>query len=98
MSTDTAPGVRLSDKPAGGAPRGRSRLAGVAWPTYLLLAVLAVVYIFPFLVQIATSFKTEPEAAANPLGLIPQNWTIAAYERLFQFSDFLLWSTNSLIV
>ena len=67
----------------------RPRLGATAWPTYLVLVVLAVVYILPFLVQVATSFKTEPEAAANPLGLIPENWTTAAYTRLFQFSDYM---------
>jgi multiple sugar transport system permease protein len=60
--------------------------------------VLALVYIMPFLVQVATSFKTEPEAAANPLGLLPENWTTAAYTRLFRFSDYPLWGANSLVV
>ena len=63
-----------------------------------MLVVLAVVYILPFLIQVATSFKTEPDAAANPLGLFPENWTTAAYERLFRFSDFPLWGLNSTIV
>ena len=78
--------------------RGRSRFQSTSWQTYLLLVVLALVYILPFLIQIATSFKTEPEAAVNPIGLIPENWTSAAYARLFQYSDYLRWGTNSLIV
>lgn len=90
--------VGLRDDPNARVGRPRARLGATAWPTYLLLVTLAVVYILPFLVQVATSFKTEPEAAANPLGLIPENWTTAAYTRLFQFSDYLLWGTNSLIV
>jgi len=89
---------RGDDTPAGVAGGRRRRLGSTAWPTYLLLAVLALVYILPFLIQIATSFKTEPEAAANPLGLFPDNWTTAAYTRLFQFSDYLLWGANSLVV
>ena len=40
-------------------------------------------YILPFLIDLATSFKTEPEAAADPLSLVPQTFTTAAYERLF---------------
>ena len=83
---------------ATGAGARRPRLGATAWPTYLLLLLLAVIYILPFLIQIATSFKTEPEAAANPLGLFPENWTTAAYERLFRFSDFPLWGLNSTIV
>jgi multiple sugar transport system permease protein len=69
-----------------------------AWAAYALLMVLAVIYIFPFLVQVATSFKTEPEAAQNPLGLIPQTWTATAYGDLFANSDFPQWGLNSIIV
>jgi multiple sugar transport system permease protein len=91
--------VGLRDNtPAGVAGGRRPRLGATAWPTYLLLAVLALVYIMPFLIQVATSFKTEPEAAANPLGLLPENWTTAAYTRLFRFSDYPLWGANSLVV
>ena len=46
----------------------------------------------------ATSFKTEPDAAQDPLGLIPQHWTFAAYETLFANSDFPQWARNSFIV
>lgn len=83
---------------SGGRSVGRSRSQATPWATYLLLLAIAVVYILPFLIQIATSFKSEPEAAVNPIGLIPQNWTTAAYERLFQFSDYAQWGTNSIIV
>lgn len=65
---------------------------------YALLASLTIVYIFPFLVQIATSFKTDAEAASNPVSLIPQVWTTAAYEQLFLRSDFPVWFLNSAIV
>ncbi|QZY29897.1 carbohydrate ABC transporter permease [Nocardioides coralli] len=65
---------------------------------YGLLAVLAVVYIAPFLIDIATSFKTEAEAAESPVSLVPQTFTTAAYERLFLRSDFPLWFANSAVV
>jgi multiple sugar transport system permease protein len=81
-----------------GRPRRRTVLGGTPWTTYLLLVALALIYILPFLIQVATSFKTEPEAAVNPIGLVPQNWTTAAYDRLFQFSDYVTWSANSAIV
>jgi len=63
-----------------------------------MLAALAIVYIYPFLVQVATSFKTEQEAASNPISLLPQTFTMAAYERLFLNSDFPLWFANSAVV
>ncbi len=65
---------------------------------YGVLAALAVLYISPFLIDVATSFKSEPEAAANPVSLIPSTFTTAAYEQLFLKSDFPLWFQNSAIV
>ncbi|WP_068689144.1 carbohydrate ABC transporter permease, partial [Thermobifida halotolerans] len=65
---------------------------------YAVLVVLAVVYVFPFLVQVATGFKTDADAAADPVSLIPQTWSTAAYERLFLNSDFPVWFTNSAVV
>lgn len=66
--------------------------------TYALLITLAVIYIFPFLISISTSFKTDADAAADPLALIPATFSTAAYERLFLNSDFPLWFRNSVIV
>jgi multiple sugar transport system permease protein len=99
MSTTTREATRpdVAVATPAGPPR-RSRFQGTAWPTYLLLIGLALIYVMPFLIQIATSFKTEPEAAVNPIGLIPENWTTAAYSRLFKFSDYALWGMNSVIV
>lgn len=65
---------------------------------YSLLSVMALVYIYPFLVQVATSFKTDPEAAADPVSVVPQAFTWQAYERLFLHSDFPVWFLNSTIV
>jgi multiple sugar transport system permease protein len=65
---------------------------------YAVLAVLAILYILPFLIDIATSFKTEPEAASDPVSLIPVDGTAAAYRRLFLRTDFPLWFLNSAIV
>lgn len=84
--------------PPGSPRRQRDSITAGAILTYTLLIVLATIYVFPFLVQIATSFKTEPEAAANPLGLIPQNWTNQAYVTLFGNSDFPTWVKNSFVV
>ena len=35
--------------------------------TYSFLIAVAIVYILPFVLAIITSFKTEPNATANPL-------------------------------
>ncbi|WP_354574671.1 carbohydrate ABC transporter permease [Frigoribacterium sp. UYMn621] len=83
--------VGRKSRPSGGLLAGRSIL-------YALLVVLAIVYIFPFLIQVATSFKTEADAASDPLSLIPATFSTAAYERLFLHSDFPIWFKNSAIV
>nr|WP_230667547.1 MULTISPECIES: carbohydrate ABC transporter permease [unclassified Microbacterium] len=65
---------------------------------YAVLAAVALVYIYPFLVQVATSFKPDAEAASSPVSLFPATFTWAAYERLFLHSDFPVWFTNSALV
>ena len=65
---------------------------------YVVLVVLAGLYILPFLISVATSFKTEADAASDPISLIPNPATTEAYRELFLRSDFPLWFLNSTIV
>ncbi len=65
---------------------------------YVVLVALAAVYILPFLIDVATSFKTEPEAASDPLRLFPRTATAEAYRTLFVDYPFPRWFANSAIV
>ncbi|MCL2316202.1 MAG: carbohydrate ABC transporter permease [Actinomycetia bacterium] len=65
---------------------------------YIVLSLIALLYIFPFLIQVATVFKTDNDAALHPLSLIPQNWTSAALNQLVLHSDYGRWFLNSVIV
>ncbi len=79
--------------------RRRLKNLGIGqWVLFALLIALALIYIYPFLVQIATSFKTDSEAASNPISLFPNIWSWAAYDQLFARSDFPRWFMNSAIV
>jgi multiple sugar transport system permease protein len=64
---------------------------------YLALAVFAVLYIYPFLLDIGTAFKTETDAAAHPLSPVPQHWVLTAFSELGQ-QDFARWLGNSVVV
>lgn len=91
----TASGTQASAR----QPKRRSRLfLSSTSLLYAVLIAIAVIYIAPFLISIATSFKSDAEAASDPLALIPSTWTTAAYGKLFLNSDFPTWFTNSVVV
>ena len=79
------------------AGRPRRALIGLALG-YVLLIALALIYIYPFLISISGSFKTDAEATQQPLSLIPETWSFAAYERLFTTVPLLQWAGNSLFI
>lgn len=94
--TTTLSGRKIAgpvDPPTGTA----RRVSRWGWVIYLVLIFFALIYLYPFLIQIGTSFKTDPDATANPLNPIPQEWTLDAYRSLRQ-ADFPLWFMNSVIV
>ena len=99
-STTTRPAASratASPSPAA-APRPHARRTAVLKALgYSALTVFALLYLFPFVIQVGTSFKTDPDATANPLNPIPSQFTTAAYQSLFQ-QDFPLWFGNSVVV
>jgi multiple sugar transport system permease protein len=98
LSTVTTTSRATGSTPAH-PPAGRRKGVGIGSVlSYTLLASIAVVYLFPFLIQVATSFKTDPDAAQNALSLVPNPFTYAAYERLFTISDYPRWTMNSVFV
>ena len=64
---------------------------------YTALVVVALLYIYPFLIQLATSFKTDADATSNPLSLWPTHFTTAAFSRLAE-ADYPRWFANSVVV
>ncbi len=93
MST-TLTGRRFTGAPeAPSTPRGFK----TAWLFYLTLIFFAMIYLFPFLLQIGTSFKSDADASANSLNPIPLTWTLDAFRKLSQ-ADFPRWFMNSVVV
>ncbi|MFI6502455.1 carbohydrate ABC transporter permease [Nonomuraea typhae] len=62
------------------------------------LIVFSAVFVFPFVLQIANAFKTDPDAAARPLSLLPHPVTLSAFERVFAGTGMPIWLGNSLLV
>ena len=80
-------------QPQGRARGGRGRVI----VGYVVLSLVAVIYLYPFLIQLVTAFKTDTNAVSDPLSLIPSPFTTFAIERLLD-SDYPLWFGNSVIV
>lgn len=80
-------------------PVSRTRQTAV----YTLLALFALVYIGPFLIQLATSFKTDADAANHALSLVPHPVTLTGWRKLLGIGSggstpFLHWLGNSAFV
>lgn len=65
---------------------------------YAILIFFGLVFLYPFVIQIANSVKTEPDAAAHPLSPVPDPVTLAGFDRIFAGTNFPLWLGNSLLV
>ena len=65
---------------------------------YGLLIVFAVVFIYPFLLSLGTSFKSRPEVAANSASPWPRSFDLRAWTDVLLHSDFPLWTFNSILV
>lgn len=67
------------------------------WLSYALLFLLALSFIYPFLLASTTSFKSLPEIAADPVNLVPENWVLEGYQRM-QGLSVDRWAFNSAFV
>ena len=94
--TSTLTGRKLTG-PADTSSAKTRKGIGVGWLSYLVVIFFALIYLFPFILQIGTSFKTDPDASAHSLNPLPTTWTLDAFHKLSQ-ADFPLWFTNSVVV
>lgn len=86
----------MARKSANGYSGDRARYGRVL--TFAVLMILAIGYIFPFVIQVANSFKTDQEATVSGLSLTSALWTVDAYSVLFRNSKFPIWILNSFVV
>jgi multiple sugar transport system permease protein len=71
----------------------RRKLAG-----YAILVLFGLIFLYPFVIQLATTFKTEADAAANPLSPIPHPFTTTSFVKIFNGTDFPRWLGNSVLM
>jgi multiple sugar transport system permease protein len=65
---------------------------------YAILVFFSLVFLYPFVIQVANSFKTEADAADNPLSPVPHPFTSDAMSRIFGGTEFPTWLGNSVLV
>jgi len=81
----------------------RSTTPGRRATGYLLLVIFALIFIGPFLIELMTSFKSDPDATAHPLALLPNPLDLGAWKRIFGMTSdssvpILTWLGNSTLV
>ncbi|BCL16308.1 carbohydrate ABC transporter permease [Micromonospora sagamiensis] len=98
MAVVTGPaGPRSAPVTARRRPGGARGLA-TTFLGYATLVFFGLVFLYPFVIQIANSFKTEPDAAANPLSPLPDPVDLAGFQRIVEGTEFPLWMGNSVLV
>ena len=86
-----------STKTVARAETGRTRRRITTVISYAILFALAIMFLYPFLYAVLTSFKPLPEIAANKTQLWPQTWTLNAYRELKSYGV-PRWAFNSAFI
>ncbi|HEY7173785.1 MAG TPA: carbohydrate ABC transporter permease [Micromonosporaceae bacterium] len=76
----------------------RARRVGTRVTGYAVLILFSLIFLYPFVIQLGNTFKTEPNAAADPLSPIPHPFTDASFLRIFEGTDFPRWMVNSIFI
>ena len=99
MSTTTSTSTSTTAAGGTGSPRavGERDTSFKKVLVYAALIAFAIIYIYPFVIQLVTAFKTDSDAVNHPLSLVPDPFTLAAWNRLLE-TQFPLWFTNSVVV
>lgn len=95
------PAQRSAERPAPVAPTlygSRRRRIATRIIGYAVLVFFAIIFIYPFIIQLASSFKSEADAANDPLSPIPHPVDTASFERIFAGTDFPVWLGNSVLM
>ncbi len=76
----------------------RKKITPVQLVMYVILALLAFVFVYPFLWMLSASFKTQSEFFASGLSLIPESFKLDNFVRAWNNANFAVYFRNSIIV
>ncbi|HOO33359.1 MAG TPA: carbohydrate ABC transporter permease [Thermotogota bacterium] len=65
---------------------------------YIVAVLLSLLFIFPFLWMVSTSFKTQDQIFDAPMELLPNPFVTDAYRELFTETDFSRYFLNTIFV
>ncbi|HOT32803.1 MAG TPA: carbohydrate ABC transporter permease, partial [Petrotogaceae bacterium] len=65
---------------------------------YVILIVFAIIFLFPFIWMVLSTFKTQNELMAFPPRLLPKSFSFSNYKEIFDTVPFGKFYINSLIV
>jgi multiple sugar transport system permease protein len=90
---------RVETRPAPPKP-GRRDPRGLVttFVGYAILIFFGLVFLYPFVIQLGNAFKSQADAAANPLSPVPHPVDVTSFLRIFDGTNFPLWMANSLLV
>jgi len=96
MAADARPVAAPTDTEP--PPPGRRRRRRLFSPWHLLLAPIALLFLFPLIQLIMTSFESDADINTFPPRFIPSHLTLEGFRGLFGESDVLRWLLNTIIV
>jgi raffinose/stachyose/melibiose transport system permease protein len=64
---------------------------------YLVLGLMAAVFLYPVVLMVLTAFKSTPEIFRNPFGP-PESWSLDTFRRVWERANFGLYLRNSLLI
>jgi multiple sugar transport system permease protein len=65
---------------------------------YLVLTAFALMFLYPFVLSLASTFKSRAEVVTHPVLPWPLDPSSRAWENILVHSDFPLWTINSILV
>lgn len=66
--------------------------------THILLIPFTIIWFFPIIWMVSSSFKTNPEFLMDPLSIIPEQLALENYARAWEAANFSRYFLNSVII